>query len=162
MWLKAFQTEEGKLLSESELWILTLVGDNFESPAMIMDRLLERTREWTPKPGTVYPILHRLTDAKLLDKIEDGGLSFKRSNTGRLFLSSITKPLRAQLSETLNFYQDILRNLANLEDLPARYDQFLVRLAKRMAKIAKRLSQLGKEVREKADKAHDVPITFED
>ncbi len=161
MWLKAFE-HDGKLLSESEFWILTTVEGDFESPNTIMDRLIESTLEWTPKAGTVYPILHRLAEAKLLEKMEDGGLHFRRSHQGDLFLSSVTKPLRAQLRETLNYYQNVLRNLASLEPAPSRYEELLDRLSHNLAGFAKSCAQLSEKVKIKADTAHDVPITFED
>lgn len=160
MWLKAFESD-GKILSESEFWILSLVRDDFESPNAIMDRLTDSTQEWTPKPGTVYPILHRLTEAHLLDRIEDGSLSFKRSEVGKLFLSSISKPLRTQLKETLNYYNNILGNLADFDPIPARYEDLLRDLSGSLISFAKKVEDLADVVQVRAEKVHNVSITFE-
>jgi len=161
MWLKAFQSDD-KLLSESEFWILTVVPDSYVSPSEIMDRLYRQTRDWTPKPGTIYPILHRLSDVELLDKSEDDGLSFRRSGKARIFLSSIAKPLRVQVLETCNYYTQILHNLAELDQPPVRYYEILAALSKAAIGFGKESKALSLEVQEKMDQPYDVPISFED
>ena len=164
MWLKAFQSGD-KLLSESEFWFLTVVKDEFEAPTEIMDRLYQQTMNWTPKSGTVYPALHRLADVGLLDKNEDNGLKFRRSEHARIFLSSIAKPLRVQLLETCNYYQVIIENLHGLEFVPARFPEVLDEMSMETAKFMRTLKKLAiasKIKQEELEKSYDVEITFED
>jgi len=161
MWLKAFQSK-GKLLSETEFWVLTLVDNQFEQPSEIMERLMLQTNEWTPKPGTVYPILHRLAEANLLDKTEEDSLQFRRSKQGDVFLSSIAKPLRVQVVESCNFYYQILQNLSTIDTPPVRFPEILIQLSGLARNFSEQLVQLAKEVKERQDKAYDVPISFDE
>ena len=124
MWLNAFQKGE-KSLSPIELLILAMVPEDFSSPKLITEILVEKTQEWIPTSGTVYPILHRLEGRGLLEKTGKSRLQFRKSAGGKIFLSTLLKPLQAQTRESNQFYLTIIKSILEVSPMPIGLKEFM-------------------------------------
>ena len=160
MWLNAFEMGK-KPLSPIELLVLTSVPEENTSSNQILELLANRTLEWNQKPGTVYPVLHRLVNYGLLTKNRDRRIHFRRTDKGTIYLSSILKPLKVQIKETNNYYKRIIKTLLTNNPVPIGLHQFLEEIEEMYTDLTSILGKFIEEAVDLKDDSHDVPITFE-
>lgn len=161
MWLNAFEFDD-KIMSPTELLILTTVPDSYINTKDIVIRLADRVREWNPAPGTVYPILHRLEENNLLEKTRGKRINFRRTEKARVFLSSILKPLRTQIKETNTYYLAIIQSIINVVPTPIGIEDFIEGIQHTTKQFLIDLNELLEIAKKMEDEdAFDVPISFE-
>ena len=160
MWLNAFSKDK-KVLSPIELLVLATVPKESLSPKQISERLLDSTSEWQPASGTIYPILHRLTDRGFLDRSKGNRINFRRSQMGNTFLTSILKPLRVQIEESNQFYIAILISILKVQPTPIGLHEFMDEIEDTTKNYLQKVQEIKNESLKVSDTSFDVPIDFE-
>jgi DNA-binding PadR family transcriptional regulator len=72
--------------------VVTLLAEGSKHGYQILQELAERSGgSWSPSPGSIYPILHRLAAAGLVkaEKVEDGRRVFTLTDDGRVMAERI-------------------------------------------------------------------------
>lgn len=160
MWLNAFSKDK-KVLSPIELLVLGTVQKESLSAKQISDRLLDSTSEWQPASGTVYPILHRLTDRGFLHRSKGNRINFRRSHMGNIFLSSILKPLKVQIEESNRFYLAILNSLLKVQPTPIGLHQFMDGIEDTTKQYLQSIQEIKGQASKVSEDSFDVPIDFD-
>lgn len=160
MWLNAF-SKDSKVLSPIELLVLATVQKESLSAKQISQRLLNSTSEWQPASGTIYPILHRLTDRGFLDRSKGNRINFRRSHMGNTFLTSILKPLKAQIEESNRFYLAILNSILRVQPVPIGLHEFMDEMENTAEQYLQSIHEIKSEASKVKDQSFDVPIDFD-
>ncbi|MCE7737076.1 MAG: PadR family transcriptional regulator [Candidatus Heimdallarchaeota archaeon] len=160
MWLNAFSKDQ-KVLSPIELLVLGTVRKENLSAKQISDRLLDSTSEWQPASGTVYPILHRLTERGFLHRSKGNRINFRRTHMGNIFLASILKPLKVQIEESNRFYLAILNSLLKVQPAPIGLHQFMDEIEETTNQYLQSIQEIKSQASNVSDDSFDVPIDFE-
>ncbi|MDH5401752.1 MAG: PadR family transcriptional regulator [Candidatus Heimdallarchaeota archaeon] len=157
MWLQNFKIQD-KSLSPVELLVLTALSEEYTEASDILKHLDQQIDGWYPERGTIYPILHRLTSKKLLEKQEGSKLGFKRSNYGTSFLSSITDTFIIQIIATKQYFEMIADGFIKAD--PIQAIDFLKDFKSQVEKLSYNLSDLiikAEETKSK-DNWHNISI----
>jgi len=99
------------------LYVLNLLADHPCHGAAVSQRIAEMTKsEWTPSPGSLYPLLHRLEalGAVTEDVAEDRGRLvrvYRITDAGREVLAELRQVVRPQLEATMRLLAVHLENL---------------------------------------------------
>ncbi|MHA2100134.1 MAG: PadR family transcriptional regulator [Candidatus Kariarchaeaceae archaeon] len=160
MWLNAFSKNQ-KVLSPIELLVLATVPRESLSAKQISEKLLDSTSEWRPASGTVYPILHRLSERGFLDKSKGNRINFRRSQMGNTFLTSILKPLKVQMEESNRFYLAILNSILKVQPTPIGLHEFLDDIEDSTTKYLQNVQSIKSEAQNVSDDSYEVPIDFD-
>lgn len=113
IWLKTI-SYNNRPLSQVELLTLLSVPDDFVSAPTIIDTLEEKMGNYyIPERGTIYPILHRLSADRLIQKDEGRRMRFRLTEHGALFISSIAESIDLQFQATVQFYLNIAEKLVD-------------------------------------------------
>ncbi|MHA2504566.1 MAG: helix-turn-helix transcriptional regulator [Candidatus Kariarchaeaceae archaeon] len=106
-----------------ELLVLSSIPerDFVEAPTLIHD-LDEYLPHWNPERGTIYPLLHRLTAQKLLEKSTSGKtLKFKRTESATSFLSSLisSNGLISQFETSVEYLNLLVQAMIGIDPFAA-------------------------------------------
>ena len=160
MWLNAF-SKDNKVLSPIELLVLATVQKESLSAKQISKMLLDSTSEWRPAAGTVYPILHRLTERGFLYRSKGDRINFRRSHMGNTFLTSILKPLKVQIEESNQFYVAILKSILKAQPTPIGLHEFIDDIEEIVKQYLQSIQEIKIEASKVSDDSYDVPIDFD-
>jgi DNA-binding PadR family transcriptional regulator len=124
--------------------IVSLLSSSPKNGVEIMDGVETMTRGWwRPTPGSIYPILTKMTEEGTLRRMEDG--RYELTPKARKELESSFGP-RFRKDRTTSEMVDDLQNLVSyLEDVKQLSDGGLQAHAGQLRSLAKRLSDLAKE-----------------
>lgn len=83
MWNQKVEITKGKTITQLELLVLAVIeSDDSITPSQVIHRIASSFKNYNPQRGTIYPILHRLTDDEFLELNEEGKKSFSRTKLG--------------------------------------------------------------------------------
>lgn len=106
-----------------DLMLLSIVMENSDgiSAYSIVKELKERFDPfWSPSPGTIYPILDKLTSSGLIAKIEGKDPPIYRiTETGK---QKINETVPEALDSSMKFFPMLFQNLVQGLSIPARLD----------------------------------------
>jgi len=106
-----------------DLMLLSIVMENSNgiSAYSIVKELKERFDPfWNPSPGTIYPILEKLTTAGFIEKVENKDPPIYRiTDTGK---QRINETVPETLDSSMKFFPMLFQNLVQGLSIPARLD----------------------------------------
>lgn len=160
MWLNAF-AKDSKVLSPIELLVLATVQKENLSAKEISEKLINSTSEWRPASGTIYPILHRLSDRGFLYRSKGNRINFRRTHMGNTFLTSILKPLKVQIEESNRFYLAILHSILKVQPTPIGLHEFMDDIEDIAKQYFHGIQEIKNEASKVSDDSFDVPVDFD-
>jgi DNA-binding PadR family transcriptional regulator len=157
MWLQNFRFAD-KALSPVELLVLSNINEDTISAPGLIDRLREKMHEsWEPERGTIYPVLHRLASMNLLERTDPKKLSFRRSNHGTSFLTSLQpETFKTQIEATTTYFQSIAEQL--IEVNPPLALVILGEFQDTLLMVAQKLKKLEEKANEEETEWHNIPV----
>lgn len=121
MWLNNLRINDKKSLSPVEFLVLAnCVSGDYLSAQQILAKINNQFSNWSSTAGTIYPILHRLTDLLLLEKDENSKLSFKISNKGAEFFISTLHEFEDHFEQTSSFFKSIIQAFITVDPIQSR------------------------------------------
>ncbi len=117
MWINIIRDQD-KPLSAVELPVLTSVPEVPTKASEVMDQMNDKSTHWKAEKGSVYPILHRLTERGLLN-IQDK-MIFSRSAIGSSLLLSSFNEIMIQFESVVSYFHNIAENLVETDPLKSR------------------------------------------
>lgn len=121
MWLNNLRINDKKSLSPVEFLVLAnCVSGDYLSAQQILAKINNQFSNWSSTAGTIYPILHRLTDLLLLEKDENSKLSFKISNKGAEFFISTLHEFEDHFELTSSFFKSIIQAFITVDPIQSR------------------------------------------
>ncbi len=83
MWNQKIEITKEKSITQLELLVLAVIDpDDTITPSQVIHRIASSFKNYNPQRGTIYPILHRLTDDEFLKHNQIGKKSFTRTKLG--------------------------------------------------------------------------------
>jgi len=161
MWLNNLRINEKKSLSPVEFLVLANCISNDYVPANeILAKINDQFSNWNSTAGTIYPILHRLTDLSLLEQDENTKLSFKISNKGAEFFISTLHDFEDHFELTSSFFKSIIQAFINVD--PIQSKKLLNNFQAKTDKFKEEIKKMEKEaeIKKKEDNWTEVNIEF--
>ncbi|MHA2252557.1 MAG: hypothetical protein ACXAD7_19490 [Candidatus Kariarchaeaceae archaeon] len=155
MWLQRFRIAN-KTLSPVELLVLASMSDSFTSASNLIDQLKTGKMHWIPKRGTIYPVLHRLANANLLERTGSKGMEFKRSEIGTNALLSISQEMVHQVEATTNYLVQIANSLISVDSEEAT--NFLSSLRKKIKEMLAKVTELEHIAKDESDEWTEISV----
>ena len=137
MWINIIRDKD-KPLSAVELLVLTSVPEIPTKATDVMDQMNKKSIHWIAEKGSVYPILHRLTERGLLN-IQDK-MIFSRSAMGSSLLLSSFNEIMIQFESVISYFQNISENLVETDPLKSR--SLLEKLSKSSSRLISDIDKL--------------------
>lgn len=118
MWLNNLRISEKKSLSSVEFLVLAnTVSASYIEAQYILKSINDQINHWNTTPGSIYPVLHRLTNCGLLEQNKLNKMQFKISIKGASFLISTIRVFQDNYESTASYFTSILRGFINLDPL---------------------------------------------
>ncbi len=124
-------------------WILVILQKGPKNGAEIMDAMEAGSKGWwRPSPGSVYPMLGRLSEEGLIKKRDSDG-RYEVTPQGREESEWPSRALSAGPLSIERILEDISSNVSYLEDLAWSKDPKVAENGRQIRELADRLSRLG-------------------
>lgn len=128
--------------------VLRLLSEGPKNGAELMDAIDMMTHgHWRPSPGSIYPLLSKAAEDKLIVKKDDGRYELTEAGSEEISMFGISEYEKPGTVDAI--LRDIDNNLSYLEDLPRekleQYGKMLENIQAKLGRIEKKLHSLIEE-----------------
>jgi DNA-binding PadR family transcriptional regulator len=124
-------------------WILLILLKDSKNGVELMDEMESGSRGWwRPSPGSVYPMLQRMSDEGLVKKRESDG-RYEITPQGREEAEWPSRMRAGGPSSVEGIVDEIASYVSYLEDLSSSKNGSLAETATKIKDLGQRLSKLG-------------------
>lgn len=164
MWTQRILIDDhNQITSPVELLVLaTVESENAINPSDLLHSINDKLQHYTPKRGTIYPILERLRRYKLLDviEVEEGKIEYRRSNFGSHTLINSSQNYLNHLENTLEYLDVLIK--AIIKENPGQAIELVSKVSEILENVHNRYKVRKQEVEnEIAAEWANVDIDFD-
>jgi DNA-binding PadR family transcriptional regulator len=128
--------------------VLRLLSEGPKNGAELMDTIDMMTHgHWRPSPGSIYPLLSKAAEDKLIVKKDDGRYELTEAGSEEISMFGIGEYEKPGTVDSI--LKDIDSNLSYLEDLPCekleQYGKMLENIQAKLGRIEKKLHSFSEE-----------------
>lgn len=128
--------------------VLRLLSEGPKNGAELMDAIDMMTHgHWRPSPGSIYPLLSKAAEDKLIVKKDDGRYELTEAGSEEISMFGISEYEKPGTVDAI--LRDIDSNLSYLEDLPCekleQYGKTLENIQVKLGRIEKKLHSFNEE-----------------
>jgi DNA-binding PadR family transcriptional regulator len=128
--------------------VLRLLSEGPKNGAELMDAIDMMTHgHWRPSPGSIYPLLSKAAEDKLIVKKDDGRYELTEEGSEEISMFGIGEYEKPGTVDSI--LRDIDSNLSYLEDLPCEklghYEKMLKNIELKLSRIQEKIQSSGEK-----------------